>query len=262
MKQRHFFVIPMCGESKRFFSAGYNVPKFMLPVDEQFTIFDLSIMSLPFSSFNSTFIFIINQQHNEKYAVASFIENRVSKINCLYKQDKITQFEIVVLAHRTRGQAETVYCAKDYVLEELPMSIYNIDTYFRSNSLANMLSDDNIDGVLGAFYLEKEDPKWSFAKLDENGFVIETAEKQQISSYALTGFYNFRKAKDFFDVARDWIENNHLVRGEFYVAPMYNSLIKRGYKYKIDIADEFVALGTPEDYEKVCRIDFSRWKSP
>ncbi len=235
----------MCGESRRFFSKGYALPKYMLEVKPGVTVFDLAVGSLPYLDIPSILVFIILKIHNEKYNIKQFIENRLVGKN--------VEYEICVLEHPTRGQAETVLLAKSVIVENCPLSIYNIDTYFYSSTLKDKLSSPMYDGVLGAFLLEENDDKWSFAEVNEDGFVIRTAEKEKISNYALTGLYNFSKAKYFFDVAQRWISENKTVRGEFYIAPMYNTLIEDGMKFVLDIVDEFIPIGTPDDYEKLRR---------
>ena len=53
------------------------------------------------------------------------------------------------------------------------------------------------------------------------------------------------------------IKKNILFKNEFYIAPLYNDLIKIGKKYIIDIANHFIPLGTPEEvarFEKVSGI--------
>ena len=40
-----YIIIPMAGESSRFFNAGYTVPKYMLPLGSE-TVFDKAIKSL------------------------------------------------------------------------------------------------------------------------------------------------------------------------------------------------------------------------
>ena len=103
------------------------------------------------------------------------------------------------------------------------------------------------DGVIGAFKLKGSDPKWSFARLDGNGAVAETAEKTQLSDNALTGFYHFSRAADFFETAELAMRGGETTRGEFYVAPLYNRLIAAGRSFVLDTAEKLIPLGTPED---------------
>ena len=46
------------------------------------------------------------------------------------------------------------------------------------------------------------------------------------------------------------IKNGILIKDEFFVSEIYNILLKSGKRFDIDIAEEFVPFGTPEDIKK------------
>ena len=46
------------------------------------------------------------------------------------------------------------------------------------------------------------------------------------------------------------IKNECKVKNEYYVSEIYNMLLKLNTKFEIDIAEEFTALGTPNDLKK------------
>ncbi len=230
------FVIPMAGEGSRFKKDGFKIPKYMIKSNQK-TLFEYSMESLPIELADKL-IFVCLKEH-EKFSVSSFIKDRVVPNN----------INIVFLSKVTKGQAETVYKAKQFINDYDELLIYNIDTFFHSNRLREILLDKNLkkDGVLGAFIDESKDDKWSFAKINKNKCVTKTTEKKKISNFALTGMYHFTKAGDFLNTAKTWIENGEMVKNEYYIAPMYNDLIKQGRQYVLDIADEFIPLGTPKD---------------
>ncbi|MBR3126934.1 MAG: hypothetical protein IKF35_01615, partial [Solobacterium sp.] len=72
--------------------------------------------------------------------------------------------------------------------------------------------------------------KYSYVKRDENGCVIEAAEKRPISMNATAGFYYFRRGADFIDSAVKMISKNAQVNGKFYLCPVYNEMILEGKK--------------------------------
>lgn len=226
----------MAGRGSRFQKEGYELPKFMIEVKGK-TLFEYSLESLPIE-IAEKLIFICLEEH-EKYSISDFIHNKTNHKN----------IEIIKLNDVTRGQAETVFKAEPSINPSHELLIYNIDTHFRSNTLKPLLLDNTAKGcgILGAFIDKSPDDKWSFAKLNQNGSVIQTTEKDKISDYALTGLYHFTKASDFLDIAKSWIQENKTVRNEFYIAPMYNDLIQIGKNYTLDIVDQFIPLGTPEE---------------
>lgn len=230
------FIIPMAGRGSRFSKEGYTLPKYMIEVKGK-TLFEYSLESLPLEIADKI-VFICLKEH-ETYNVSEFIKDKVSHNN----------IKIIQLENITRGQAETALYAQEFVESDDDILIYNIDTAFNSSSLKKKLQDTLIkkDGVIGTFIDTSDDDKWSFAKIDKNNNVICTAEKDKISDYALTGLYHFTKASDFFNIVKDWIKDGKTIKNEFYIAPMYNDLISQGKNYVLDIVDDFIPLGTPEE---------------
>lgn len=247
-------VIPMAGNGKRFSSAGYTVPKYMIEAKRK-TLFEYSLLSLPFD-LASKIVFIALKEHKEKYNLKNFIFNKINELNI--QAEVITIF----LDKTTRGQAETVLKAEKHIEPEKDLIIYNIDTYFLSKKLRETILNKNLkkDGVLSAFYLEKPDDKWSFAQIDESSKIIKTTEKIPVSNYALTGMYHFSKASDFLETAKYYINNDIRCKNEFYVAPMYNNLIQKDKKFVLDIVDTFIPLGTPEDVKLFINSKDMKWK--
>jgi dTDP-glucose pyrophosphorylase len=98
-----------------------------------------------------------------------------------------------------------------------------------------------------------DDPKWSYIKITPEGMVTELAEKQVISNLATVGVYNFKKGKDFVLAAQQMIQCNDRVNGEFYVAPVYNYLIKDSFRIRNvtigHLGSAMYGLGTPEDLD-------------
>ena len=160
-------------------------------------------------------------------------------------------YELVYLEKTTRGQVETVLHAKQLIDSESPLIIYNIDTHFISTRLKSKiltLKNQNIDGLLGCF--ASDDENLSFVEINEKGLVKRVREKEKISGLASTGLYVFSNVKQFIEAAETMIKNDRKVKGEFFVSEIYNILLKSGKKFEIDIAEEFIPLGTPEDIKK------------
>lgn len=230
------FVIPMAGAGSRFVEAGYDVPKMFLMAKGK-TLLEWSVDSLPLN-LCTNLVFIYQSSLNNHIDVEKFI---------LSKYSKIKNIQFLAIPNITRGQAETVYLAKELIVLDKPMVIFNIDTKFSSSTLEACLLNKDNDGVLGAFYNNSN--KFSFAKVDpETNFVVEVKEKVAISNLALTGLYSFKIADSFFQTAQYEIENDIKNGGEFYIAPMYNNLIKRGQKFVIDNVESYDVLGTPQEY--------------
>ena len=237
------FVIPMGGEGKRFRDSKFEEPKLMIKTKNK-TLLEWAIQSLPLD-FSHKIFFIIRNEDEQNFGVKEFIKK------IMIEKYANKKFEVQVLEKNTRGQAETVLSCKKEIDNNRPLVIFNNDTYFKSTRLKSRLlsmKNQNIDGILGIF--NANDPKYSFVEIDNECMVVRTKEKEVISNFASTGLYVFSKGSDFVKSAEYAIEKNILSKNEFYISELYNFLIKNGKKFTIDFADEFTALGTPEDIKK------------
>ena len=68
---------------------------------------------------------------------------------------------------------------------------------------------------------------------------------------AIGGLYYFKKGRRFVYWADYMISNDMRTKGEFYIAPIFNLLIREGLRVGIDVNTEHEILGTPEDLEQV-----------
>jgi len=238
-------VIPMAGKSERFFRAGYKIPKYLIDINGKIML-EHSLSGLPLD-LSEQIIFIALTEHEKKYKITEKIQSVINK-NYPYLKDKT---HIILIDEVTRGQAETVLKAKDFINDEKGLLIFNIDSAFKSSRLRQRILASRfqeIDGIIGTF--NSVEPKWSFVELDNNGYVIKTAEKEPISNLASTGLYYFKHGSEFVKYCEKMIKENLLVKNEFYVIPIYNLLIKDGKKIIIDPVEEFNCFGTPEDLEQ------------
>jgi hypothetical protein len=129
----------------------------------------------------------------------------------------------------------------------------NSDQYidFDINEYLDAIKSRDLDGMI--MTMKSDDPKWSYAKTDEYGFVIETAEKRVISKDATVGIFNFKHGRDLVRSAEQMIKDNIRVNNEFYTCPCYNYLIREGRKIGIyPIGEEYngmYGLGIPKDLD-------------
>lgn len=236
-KNKLDIVITMAGLGSRFRKAGFNVPKYMIEVKGK-TLFEWSLISLqPFYEIASTFIFIVLKDKAED--VLLFINKKCKLLG-------IKKYNIVCIDRLTDGQASTALLASKYWNLDHSLLIYNIDTYIEPSGVnPNSIRGDGFIPCFNAL-----GNHWSFAKLGENGKVIEVREKERISDHCTVGAYYFKSCRLFSELYdRYYKTNGNLEKGEKYVAPLYNEMIKDGYNvYITDIDSSLVhVLGTPEE---------------
>ena len=227
-------LIPMAGAGSRFVNAGYKLPKPLIDVNGkpmiQKVVENLNI--------DGHFIFVVQKSHFEQYNLGTILP--LIAPNC----------HIVQTEGLTEGAACTTLLAKELINNENHLLIANSDQIVEWDScdfMQNMLYH-NVDGGILTFKDETKNPKWSFAKLDETGYVTEVAEKKPISDQATVGIYFYKHGSEYVKYAEQMIEKNIRSSGEFYVCPVYNEYIQDNKKIKVKNCDKMYGLGTPEDY--------------
>jgi UDP-N-acetylglucosamine diphosphorylase / glucose-1-phosphate thymidylyltransferase / UDP-N-acetylgalactosamine diphosphorylase / glucosamine-1-phosphate N-acetyltransferase / galactosamine-1-phosphate N-acetyltransferase len=229
-------VIPMAGAGSRFVDAGYTKPKPFIDVAGKPMIERvLENLSLP----NANYILLARGDHVE--AEFELVADLKLRFNAT----------LLCIDRLTEGTACTVLHARHLINNDIPLVIANSDQLVDFDPRA-YLSDcmvRELDGSILTFIDEHRDPKWSFARLNDDGLVVEVKEKVPISDHATVGIYLFRRGSDFVDSAIDMIVQQDRVNNEYYTCPTYNYLIKAGKKVGIfDVAPETMhGLGTPED---------------
>lgn len=224
-------VIPMAGHGSRFAEAGYTFPKPLIEVNGkpmiQKVVENLGV--------NANYTFIVQKEHYDKYALKYLLNNIAPDCN------------IICVSGVTEGAACTVLLAKKHINNDNPLLIANSDQYVDWNSSDFYYSCENssLDGLILSF--KNIHPKWSYAKLDDSGYVSEVAEKKPISDNATVGIYYWKHGSDFVKYAEDMIEQNIRVNGEFYVCPVFNQAIKDNKKFRLFNINNMWGLGTPED---------------
>jgi len=183
------------------------------------------------------FIFIVQKEHREKYNLDSMLSLLAPGCD-IVDVDKVTE-----------GAACTVLLGKEFINNDNPLVIANSDQFVEWSSLDFFykMNEQNLDGGIVSF--KSTHPKWSYAKTDNNGFVLEVAEKKTISDIATVGIYYWKKGSDFVKYAEQMIDKNIRVNKEFYVCPVYNEAILDGLKFKTFDVPKMWGLGTPEDLD-------------
>jgi dTDP-glucose pyrophosphorylase len=224
-------LIPMAGAGSRFEKVGYTFPKPLIEVNGK------PMIQVVTENLNveARFIFIVQKSHYEKYNLQYLL--KLIQPNC----------EIVQVEGVTEGAACTTLLAAQLIDDFNPLLIANSDQFveWNSNEVLYAFSADGIDAGIVTF--KNTHPKWSYARLDRNGFVAEVAEKKPISEHATVGIYYWKYGCDYVKYAKQMIEKNIRTNGEFYVAPVFNEAIQDGKKVRIKEIDKMWGLGTPED---------------
>lgn len=238
MNNQPVIVIPMAGLSSRFTKAGYTLPKYMLYAHDK-SLFNLAVNSFERYFDEARFVFIARDVFDTK----SFIEKECELL-------RIKSFTVVVLDQPTKGQAETVILGleKAGVSDDASILIFNIDTFRPGFTFPKEI--DQWDGYLEVF--TGSGANWSYARTEseDSTKVVETAEKREISHYCSTGIYYFRQCADFKEAyGASGLYTTDRIK-EYYVAPLYNELIRKGKDIHIHLIprEDVIFCGVPQEY--------------
>lgn len=236
-------LIPMAGMSSRFFTAGYTLPKFMLPLHGR-SLFDWALLSFERYRLDQEFVVVTR---NDPVHVA-YANERMQALG-------FKSFQIIELNEPTAGQAATVAqgLSKARFDNNDDLLVFNIDTIRLGYEIPEMV--DKLDGYVEVAELEGD--HWSFVlPATEPGVASRLTEKKRISNLCSTGIYYFRNATQFIEIysQQSLLPKNIGVWkdiGEQYIAPLYNAFIKDGAKvgYELVLRDQVWFSGTPTEYE-------------
>lgn len=236
-------VIPMAGRGSRFARAGYRMPKPLIDVHGH-PMIEYVIRNIT-PSCSHRFIFICLQDQLEQYRMDQLLTSLAP--GCV----------ILPIDRVTEGAACTVLLAEEWIDSGDPLMIANSDQYVDTDINRYNAALGDADGLI--MTMPASDPKWSYIRFDEQGFVTMVREKEVISEEATVGIYNYAHGRDFVRYARRMIEKDIRVNGEFYVAPVYNEMIADGKRIVFhNVGEKMHGLGIPEDLNAFLRSPVSR----
>jgi beta-phosphoglucomutase-like phosphatase (HAD superfamily)/dTDP-glucose pyrophosphorylase len=226
-------LIPMAGAGSRFASAGYTFPKPLIEVNGK-PMIQVVVENL---NIEANYTFIVQEEHYQKYNL-QYLLNLIAP-NC----------NIIQVNGLTEGAACTTLLAKELINNDSPLVMANSDQFieWNSNECLYAFNADGIDG--GILTFKSTHPKWSYAKVGEDGFVSEVAEKMPISNNATVGVYFWKKGSDYVKYAEQMIFKNIRTNNEFYVCPVFNEAIQDGKKIRIKDIEKMWGIGTPSDLQ-------------
>jgi dTDP-glucose pyrophosphorylase len=233
-------LIPMAGKSLYFSEGEFPYPKPLIEIGQK-TIIEHVVQSLSSISSDLQFIFVLSNSDCRKFHLDSTL-NIITNNKC----------KIVRLDDETKGAACSALMAISHIANSNPLVIANSDQLFEDPIADLMTCLSKADA--GVVTFESVHPRWSYVRLNDEGFVVETAEKRPISRSAIAGLYYFKQGFDFVEAAMRMIQKDSSINGNFYIAPTLNEMILKGKKIKsVNVsADRYHTFYTPhkiKEYE-------------
>lgn len=229
-------VIPMAGLGTRFSQEGFVLPKPLIEINGK-TLIEHSIESL---NIKGKYIFITRNYENKDHNL--LLSNKLKSL--------VPDCEEIKIDHVTSGASETCLFAKKFINNNESLIITNCDQRLEwdSNKFLSFINENSYDGIIVTH--ESNNPKHSYADVDENDFILDLKEKKVISKYALIGLHYWSKGEDFINSAENLLNNfKNEKKPECYISETYNYLIECGKKIKNYLLpnEQYIPLGTPYD---------------
>lgn len=240
-------VIPMAGSSKRFFDAGYDVPKFLLPLGEKTMIERVVEM---FDPVRDEYLFLISRPQDEQFRVLEFLERLpVQKKIVAIEPNGTGPIHALQLAEQEIASDEAVivnYC--DFLMDwEYPRFL-------------DVVRHGNYDGAIPSFRgfhpASLGDTYYAYMRVNDRNELQELREKMpftdnRIEEHASTGTYYFKSWGMMQSFIKKLLASGASAPNkEYYPSLLYNPMTAAGLKSLVFPVEKFICLGTPKDYKE------------
>ena len=232
-------IMPMAGEGSRFAKAGWTTPKPLIEL-RGVPLFMRAINSVALEGVDMKYSFIVRQEHIDNQGIDKLIKDIQPDAN------------VFSVLKTTRGAVETCLVAESAIDDEDAIVVMDCDLEFRSVCYNKLVSaalsvpaNQADGGALVSF--DSDNPRYSYALVDNEGRVMRTAEKEPISNHALCGAYFFGSGRDFKRIAHQLLDDGTQGKAEFYVSLLYNYLLAEGKVVRLATMEEYYSYGTPEE---------------
>jgi NDP-sugar pyrophosphorylase family protein len=226
-------VVPMAGRGSRFSgpeSGGLPKPLVSIRGRPMVAWALESLRDVP----RSRMVFVALKEHEERFDVSETLRRWAGE-----------DAAVCLVPDVTEGQLCTVLEAAEHIDTDEDVLIASSDTL-----VVSRLRDDiarrppQCAGIISVAELPGD--HWSFARLGEDGRVVEVAEKRRISPLCSTGLYWFASGRDLLREGRAMVQRGERTRGEFFVIPLYQNLIEQGRRVDVSRASQVWDMGTPD----------------
>jgi dTDP-glucose pyrophosphorylase len=177
-------------------------------------------------------------------------QNAKDSANLIKVVNKYKNLSVIYTMNQTQGALCTSLFGIDKLILNEPLFVVPGDSLILGNfeKYKSVFLESDLDA--GTLVFSSSDPRWSFARVDDNLNILEMAEKAVISNYASTGVFYFKNAQLYIESAEWVLENNMRTFNDFYVSSTVNYLVMIGFKtgaVVLDEKDRYISLSNAND---------------
>jgi dTDP-glucose pyrophosphorylase len=208
----------MAGDSGAFEVAGHPYPKNLVEIDDLPLVQRVVENLKPVVDAATKAVFLVQQDEDRQFHTGEVIRLLAPEA------------DVVAVPHLDSGAACTALHAIGRIARDEPLLVVNGDQILDVDLSYVVAGFEEQDLDAGVVTFDAVHPRWSYVRTDEEGLVVEAAEKRPISRLATAGVYWFRRGGDFVDAVMAMIRKDASVEGRFFVAPAFNELVLRGLR--------------------------------
>jgi NDP-sugar pyrophosphorylase family protein len=231
-------ILPMAGYGSRFAKVGVTTPKPLIPVDGK-PMFLKAISSFDNLKASKRYTVILRKEHVDEYNLEELVKQALPEVN------------VVITDEPATGALRDAYRAKPHLKPDEGIIVMDCDIQIGGEAYFDMiessLSGQDKDLKGGLLLFSADNPRYSYAEVDDDWKVLRTAEKQVISPYAIGGGYFISDTETLIKNADDvFAEPLGEGRPEYFMSYIFNQILKSGGNVKGALGD-FISFGTPEE---------------
>lgn len=226
---RPYFIIPLAGFGLRFSENGFDIPKQLLKLDDDNCI----EKSLDAISNLKDFHVIAFVRDPEVFEAM----NEILKLRC----NEYTLIE----GYQTPSPMHTI----SEIIHKVPLNEdSNIYIYTLDVDVKSKIELDQIPSDPHTYVFKANSPSYSYSKVNDEGKVIQVAEKHVISELANLGLYSFGKVSILKKFLPNVLKKFSSNQADANIVDLYSEMISTGIKIETRLVNNVYIFGTPKEY--------------
>ena len=237
-------IITLAGHSRRFKSAGYNLPKFLIKIDGKPIVSHV----VDLFDYRDNFHFVLNNKQVENFPdLKDFLESLAKKVEVTVIKEHELWPTFSAL------QVDNIQDEEEVIISYCDFKIHWDYQAFKREVFGCEAAAPSFKGFHPASF---GNTLFAYMKVNKKNEMLQLKEKESFTKkrqeeYANVGIYYFNSWSLFKKYDNKLYEEEDFsgVR-EGYTSLLLNPMVKDGLTVKVTDVDKFICLGTPEDLDQ------------
>lgn len=173
-----------------------------------------------------------------QHLVENCLTLKPARIICMLPKDDVSKYHLRNMLQQmtpiatvqtvqtlTMGAACTALLAAESIDNDDELLIISCNELLDGSLLDIVDGFRNDQGDAGVVIFKALHPRYSYVRINAEGYVTEAAEKNPISNHAVAGLYWFARGSVFVEAVKEMIRKDAKVNDAFYIAPALNELV-------------------------------------